>query len=440
MDYQKRREALARQLPARSIAVFANPSPKRRSGDQDYPYRADSNMIYLTGMDEAEAVAIIASQEQSVPFRLFVLKRDPERERWVGTRYGTEGAKAIFGADEAYPIDDLREELKSILLPLDAVYFDFSQSATVAPMLFEITEELRHRGRHSSEGPRQFCDVRDIVGEMRRVKDADEIEVMKRAAHVSAIGFQEVLKMLKPGVGEYQVEATLQHAFRMQHAMGESFGSICAGGAHATTLHYEENRDILKDGDLILIDAGAEVDYYAGDISRTFPVNGVFTPAQRDIYSLVLRAQKAGIDACLAGNHMKTPHEAVRAVFAQGLHDLGICSESPKEILEKNIDFEFYFHGTSHYLGIDTHDVGIAYERGGMDTPKRLEPGVVLTVEPGLYFTPEDSRVPEKYRGIGVRIEDDVLVTDSKPVVLTAELIKEIEDIEAALRHEILAD
>ncbi len=434
MDYKKRRETLSRLLPKNSVALIANPMPKRRSGDQDYPYRPDSNMIYLSGMDEPGAVAVVSSADQPVAFRLFVLKRDPERERWVGPRYGCEGAKSLFGADEAFPIDDLRSALKDILLPLDEVFFDFSQASDIAPMLFEISEQLRHRGRHSAEGPRKFGDIRDILGEMRRIKDADEIETMKRAAHVSALGFKDVLKMLRPGVGEWQVEATLQHAFRSNNAIGESFGAICAGGAHAATLHYEANCDILKDGDLILIDAGAEVDYYAGDISRTFPVNGKFSKPQRDIYELVLKAQKAGIAACRAGNHFKEPHEAVRKIYAQGLHDLAICAQSPEEILGQNIDFEFYFHGTSHYLGIDTHDVGIAYMRGGNDVPKRLEPGVVLTVEPGLYFRADDDRVPAQYRGIGVRIEDDVLVTDADPVVLTDGLIKEIDDIEGAMK------
>ena len=435
MNYKERREALAHQLPCRSVAIIANPMPKRRSGDQDYPYRPDSNMIYLTGMDEAGAIAVISSSEQDVRFRLFVLKRDPNLERWTGPRYGVEGSIEKFGADEAFPIDELDQKLKDIFLPLDEVFFDFSYAPELASKFFEITESLRHRGRHSAEGPRRFSDIRDIVGEMRRVKDADEIEVLKRAAHISAEGFKNVLKMLKPGVGEWEVEATLKHAFRVNGAMGESFGSICAGGAHATTLHYEANCDVLNKGDLILIDAGAEVDYYAGDISRTFPVDGIFTPAQRDIYALVLEAQKAGIEACRAGNHMKSSHEAVRRVFAEGLHRLHICAESPEEILEKNIDFEFYFHGTSHYLGIDTHDVGVSYKRGGKDTPARLEPGVVITVEPGLYFTLDDERIPEKYRGIGVRIEDDVLVTDGDPVVLTAELVKEIDDIEAFMRN-----
>lgn len=432
MNYVQRRDALARALPEKSVAIFFNPEPARRSGDQDYAYRPDSNMIYLCGMDEPGAVAVIASAEQGVRFRLFVKPRDPERERWVGSRYGVEGARDQFGADEARDIAELRAPLSDILFALESVYFDFTYSSALAPMLFEATEALRHRGRRASEGPRAFCDVRDIVGEMRRIKDADEIEIMKRAAEVSVAGFEAVLKTLRPGMGEWEVEATLQHAFRARHAMGESFGSICAGGAHATTLHYEANRDVLRDGDLILIDAGAEVEYYAGDISRTFPVNGRFSPAQRDIYELVLKAQKEAIETCIVGNHIKSPHQRVREVFAHGLHDLGILSESPQTILSENLDFAFYFHGTSHYLGIDTHDVGIAYRRGH-DAPARLEEGVVLTVEPGLYFTEDDARVPEKYRGIGVRIEDDVLVTARGPVVLTAQLIKEIDDIEACM-------
>ena len=429
MDYAGRRERLARNLPAKSVAILKNPEPAHKTGDQDYAYRPDSNMLYFTGMDEPGAVALIMSADQAKRMYMFVLPRDPERERWVGPRYGCEGAVSQFGADEAFDIGALNDKLKELLFSLDAVYFDFSQSGSLASMLFGVVEGLRHRGRHAAEGPRAFCDLRDIVGEMRRIKDADEIEAMKRAAAVSVEGFKDVCRMLKPGIGEWEVEATLQHGFRARGAIGESFGSICAGGAHATTLHYEANRDRLKDGDLILIDAGAEVDYYAGDISRTYPVNGRFTEAQREIYALVLKAQKEAIKMCVVGNHMKSPHERVREVFAEGLHALGIIAESPKEILENNLDFAYYFHGTSHYLGMDTHDVGIAYKRGD-DAPAPLLPGVVITVEPGLYFTEDDARVPEKYRGIGVRIEDDVLITEAEPVVLTAALPKEIADIE----------
>lgn len=429
MDYAGRRERLARNLPAKSVAILKNPEPAHKTGDQDYAYRPDSNMLYFTGMDEPGAVALIMSADQAKRMYMFVLPRDPERERWVGPRYGCEGAVSQFGADEAFDIGSLNDKLKELLFSLDAVYFDFSQSGSLASMLFGVVEGLRHRGRHAAEGPRAFCDLRDIVGEMRRIKDADEIEAMKRAAAVSVEGFKDVCRMLKPGIGEWEVEATLQHGFRARGAIGESFGSICAGGAHATTLHYEANRDRLKDGDLILIDAGAEVDYYAGDISRTYPVNGRFTEAQREIYALVLKAQKEAIKMCVVGNHMKSPHERVREVFAEGLHALGIIAESPKEILENNLDFAYYFHGTSHYLGMDTHDVGIAYKRGD-DAPAPLLPGVVITVEPGLYFTEDDARVPEKYRGIGVRIEDDVLITEAEPVVLTAALPKEIADIE----------
>ncbi len=430
MNYSARRSSLASQLPPKSIAIIMNPGPAHKTGDQDYDYRPHSNMLYLCGMDEPGAVAVIASAEQEIRFRLFVLPRDPERERWVGPRYGCEGARDIFGADEAFDIAELQKVLTDIVFPMDNVYFDFSQSKEISPMLFEIVESLRHRGRRASEGPRNFCDIRDILGEMRRVKDADEIEVMKRAAQVSAEGFMDVQKMLKPGVGEWQVEATLKHGFRSRGAIGESFASICAGGEHATTLHYAANRDILKDGDLILIDAGAEVDYYAGDISRTYPVNGRFSPAQKEIYALVLKAQKEAIAECIVGNHLRHPHERACAVLAEGLEKLGIISHEERETFKKELRNDYYFHGTSHYLGIDTHDVGCGYHRGD-DAPAELVSGVVITVEPGLYFPSDNPNVPEKYRGIGVRIEDDVLITNEGPVVLTSSLPKEIEDIEA---------
>lgn len=448
MNYAKRRETLSQLLPPHSAAIFINPDPAHKTADQDYPYRPDSNMIYLCGMDEPGAVAVIMSAEQKNRFALFVTPNDPDRERWVGPRYGIEGAKSKFNADVAVDVAKLQMALREMILPLENVFFDFSAQKILAPLLFDIVESLHHRGRRACEGPRNFCDIRDIIGDMRRIKDNDEIDAMKRAAHVSALGFIDVLKMLRPGVGEWQVEATLQHAFRMNHAIGESFGSICAGGSHAATLHYEDNRDVLNDGDLILIDAGAEVDYYAGDISRTFPVNGKFSQPQRDIYQLVLNAQKAGIDACIPGNHYLSPHEAVRRVLAQGLFDLGISKVNPQDMLKKdvvyannagsrliddpspeNVWYQWYFHGTGHYLGLDTHDVGTALLRK-TNKPNTLQPGVVITVEPGLYFRADDENVPPQYRGIGVRIEDDVLVTEQGPVVLTAELIKEIDDIE----------
>ncbi len=433
MDYKSRRLALSKALLPNSAAIIVNPQPAHRSGDQDYAYRPDPNVTYLCGIDEPGAVLVILSADLGSKFTMFVLPHDPERERWVGPRYGCEGAIDQFGADEAFDIGKLREELAKILFPLDQVYFDFGCYAEVGAMLFEESEKLRHRGRHASEGPRAFMDVRDIVDDMRRVKDGDEIEVMKKACSITAQAFQDVLAQLKPGMGEWQIEAILAHGFRTRGAQEESFGTIAAGGAHATTLHYEANRDVINDGDLLLIDAGAQYKEYAGDISRTFPANGKFTSAQRDIYELVLRAQKEAIKECVPGNHMKSPHDRVRRIFAQGLHDLGILSQSPDEIFEKELDKPWYFHGTSHYLGIDTHDVGTAYHRNG-DKPALLEAGVILTVEPGLYFTVDDTSVPEKYRGIGVRIEDDILVTENGPVNLTAELVKEIDDIERMMQ------
>lgn len=435
MDYGKRRRMLSEALPEKSMAIIYNPQAARQSQCNDYPYRPDSNMMYLCGLDEPGAIAILLSGEQKNRFQLFLMPHDFERERWVGERYGVEGAVSRFGADIGHDIGQYREALSKLLFAQERVYFDFSYASELSPALFEATEKLRHRGRRASEGPRAFCDIRDILAQFRRIKDDDEIAALQCAARVSAAGFQAVLGMLEPGVGEWQVEATLEHRFRMQGATGVSFGTICAGGAHAATLHYEANRSLLRDGDLILIDAGAEVGGYAGDISRTFPVNGHFSDAQRDIYELVLRAQKAGIAECVPGKNMKSPHQKVREIFAQGLYDLGIIQENPEKILKEEMDFAFYFHGTSHYLGMDVHDVGLAYHRGN-DRPAQLEPGVVLTVEPGLYFREDDVRVPEKYRGIGVRIEDDVLVTDRAPVVLTSDIVKEADDIEAAMRRE----
>lgn len=433
MDYAKRRRVLAAEMQPRSVAVIMNPEPSNRSADQDYAYRPDSNMLYLCGLDEPGAVALQFSKDLGGEFHVFVLPKDPERERWVGPRYGAEGARAVFGADAAHDISQLREELEALILPLDAVYFDFTRHALLSTMLFELTQKLRKRGRRASEGPRAFKDLNAIVHEQRRIKDADEIALMRKAAAVTVAGFQDVLAMLKPGIGEWMVEAALYKGFRSRGASGLSFGSICAGGNHATTLHYEENRDTVADGELILIDAGADVGGYAGDISRTFPVNGRFSAAQREIYELVLRAQKAGIEACVVGNHLMSPHQRVREIYAEGLAELGIIAETPADILEKNLDFAYFMHGTSHYLGIDTHDCGTGYHRGS-DAPATLEAGVVITVEPGLYFSLDDLSVPERYRGIGVRIEDDILITEAGPENLTQELIKEIDEIEAAMQ------
>lgn len=428
-ELQNRRKILAEQLPPKSVAILTNPPESLRTADEYYLYRPNSNMLYLTGIEEPAAVALILSNDYDQQFIAFVKQKDPEMEKWTGPTIGPENAVKTLGADLAFPLTDLNAQLEKYLFSTENLYFDFRLSQHIYPIIHETIMKLRHRGRKAAEGPRNLSDLFDLVAEMRKIKSPEELKTLRIAADIAVQAFKNARNALKPDLWEYEIQAVIEASFRKLGAMGPSFKTIVAGSHRATTLHYSDNNCKLNNGDLLLIDAGAEYRYYASDISRTYPVAGKFTSPQAEIYDIVLTAQKNAINAAIPGNNIKSPHDEVRKTYAHALSELGIIKKSPEEIYDNNLELRYYMHGTSHFLGMDTHDVGIAYHRGN-DKPEILAPGMLITVEPGLYFPIDDPDVPQQYRGIGIRIEDDILITQDANENLTRNLPKEINEIE----------
>jgi Xaa-Pro aminopeptidase len=361
---------------------------------------------------------------------LFCREKDPEREVWDGFRYGPDAARATFGFEEAYPVGQLDEMMPQLLSNQNALFCHLGSDDVWDARIMRWVNEVRGRARAGVTAPQTIRDLHAPLDEMRLLKDATEIELMRRAARISADAHRRAMRAAKPGVGEFAIEAELMHEFRRNGAQAPAYTPIVASGAHACVLHYVENADVLRDGDLILIDAGCELDGYASDITRTFPVNGRFSGPQRDVYELVLSAQQEAIAEIRPGNQWIAPHHAAVKVLAQGFVDLGLLKGSVDQVLETESYKQFYMHRTGHWLGLDVHDAG-DYKRDG--EWRQLEPGMVLTVEPGCYIRP-GSDVPEHYAGIGVRIEDDALVTESGCEIITVGAPKTISDIEALMR------
>ncbi|HEV7395916.1 MAG TPA: Xaa-Pro aminopeptidase, partial [Pyrinomonadaceae bacterium] len=399
------------------------------SNDTQYRYRQDSDFLYLTGFEEPESIAIIApGREQK--YTLFVRPRDPDREIWDGRRSGVEGAKSEFGADEAYPVSELEERLQDILDGASSLYYRLGVNSELDNKIIGAISRMRSLNRKPIHPPRTIIDPATIVHEMRVIKSDQEIELMQRAADIAAEAHVEAMKAVRSGMKEFEVEALLEHYFRRHGASGPSYTSIVGAGANATVLHYISNNGELRDGDLLLIDAGAEYQGYASDITRTFPINGKFSPAQREIYELVLEAQMACVEMVRPG----TTHDELKShsikILTEGMVRLGLLKGEPEQLIKDKKYEKFYMHGLGHMLGIDVHDVGVYY----YDKQSReLEPGVVMTVEPGIYVSPNAQDVPEQYLGIGVRIEDDVLCTNNGPRVLTSKVPKQVDEIEALM-------
>jgi Xaa-Pro aminopeptidase len=423
--YRQRRERLARALGG-GVAVVATAPERVRNRDSHYPYRFDSHFYYLTGFTEPEAVLVLLS-EKSI---LFCRQRDPERETWDGHRYGPEAARERFGFDEAQPIAALDETLAKLLENQPALAFAVGADAEWDARAMRWLNAVRARARAGVAAPDRVQDVRSLIDEMRLVKDAHELAVMRRAAAIAASAHRRAMRAARPGKMEYEIEAELLYEFRRGGAQFPAYSPIVAGGANACVLHYVANDARLRDGDLLLVDAGCELDGYASDITRTYPVGGRFGGAQRAVYDLVLAAQAAAIAKVRAGGAWNEPHDAAVRVLAQGMLDLKLLQGSLGEALEKETYKRFYMHRTGHWLGLDVHDAG-DYKRAGAWRP--LAPGMALTVEPGLYIRAAGD-VPPELHNIGVRIEDDVVVTAQGCEVLTAEAPKGIDDIEALMR------
>ena len=426
--YRMRRERLAAAMGA-GVAVVPTAPERLRNRDIHFPYRFDSYFYYLTGFAEPEAALVIVGGEKPKTL-LFCRERNEEREIWDGFRYGPESARERFGVDEAHPIGLLDATLVELLENQSALYYPMGADAEWDARAMKWLNAVRARVRAGVAAPERVHDVRALIDDMRLVKDAHEIVLMRRAARIAAAAHRRAMQATRPGRFEHEIEAELLYEFRRSGAQFPAYSPIVAGGPNACVLHYVFNNAALRDGELLLIDAGCELDGYASDLTRTFPVNGRFSGPQRDVYALVLAAQRAAIDKVRPGNAWNEPHEAAVKVLAQGLLELKLLGGTLDEVLEKETYKRFYMHRTGHWLGLDVHDAG-EYKRSG--NWRELRPGMTLTVEPGLYIRAGDD-IPERLRNIGIRIEDDVLVTDQASEVLTAEAPKGIEDIEALMR------
>lgn len=410
------------------IAIVPTAPPRNRNRDVEYPYRPDSDFYYLTGFSEPDAVAVLAPGRPQGEFILFCRERDPEMELWNGARVGLEGACSDYGADDAFPISDIDDILPGLLETRSDVYYAMGYYQDFDQRMLNWVNKLRTRSRAGVNSPAQFVALDHVLHDMRLYKSRAEIKTMTRAMEISSSAHRRAMGACRPGINEYEIEAELVHEFMRAGGRNVAYPPIVAGGANACVLHYTENTARLNDGDLLLIDAGVEYDYYASDITRTFPVNGKFTKEQRAVYELVLEAQLAAIDKTRPGNHWNDPHEAAVRVITEGLVDLGLLKGRVSTLIKKDAHRKFYMHRTGHWIGMDVHDVGDYKIEGEW---RVLEPGMVMTVEPGIYIAGGEKSVAKKWWNIGVRIEDDVLVTSDKPQVLTKSAPKRIEEIEA---------
>ncbi len=427
-EFERRRKKVMNVMDDDCIAIVPTAPARNRNRDVEYPYRPDSDFYYLTGFSEPEAVAVLAPGRPQGEFILFCRERDPEMEQWNGTRAGLEGACSDYGADDAFPIGDIDDILPGLLETRSDVYYAMGYYQEFDQRMLTWVNKLRTRSRAGVNSPAQFVALDHVLHDMRLYKSRAEIKTMSQAMDISASAHRRAMRACRPGMNEYQIEAELVHEFMRAGGRSVAYPPIVAGGANACVLHYTSNSARLNDGDLLLIDAGVEYDYYASDITRTFPVNGKFSKQQREIYELVLEAQYAAIDKVRPGNHWNDPHEAAVRVITQGLIDLGLLKGRAGTLIKKEAHRKFYMHRTGHWIGMDVHDVGDYKIEGEW---RLLEPGMVMTIEPGIYIPGGDKSVAKKWWNIGVRIEDDVLVTRDKPQVLTKAAPKRIDEVEA---------
>jgi len=428
-EHKRRRRALAKALGRGAVVILPAAREVVRNRDVHYPFRQDSDFAYLTGFPEPDAFAVLIPKRKDGEFVLFCRPSDPEREQWNGRRLGVEGAVAVCGADQAYPLSELDERMPELIEGCERLYYPIGMDAGLDQQVMGWVNKVRSKVRLGVTAPDTFVAIESLLHEQRLRKSRAEQQVMRRAAHISAQAHCRLMRLAAPGLEERDLETEFQHACAEQGARHLAYPSIVGGGINGCILHYVENDATLRDGDLVLIDAGCELDGYASDITRTFPVNGRFTRPQRALYELVLEAQRAAIDTSRPGVSWNAPHEAAVKVLTKGLVRLGILSGKVGKLIEEEAYKPYYMHRTGHWLGMDVHDVG-HYKSGG--DWRALEPGMVLTVEPGLYL-PDTKAVPKPYRGIGIRIEDDVLITEDGNEILTADVPKDPDEIEALM-------
>ncbi len=429
-EFARRRRQLMRMAGSDAIVVVAAAPERVRNNDAHYPYRQDSDFHYLTGFPEPDAVLALVPGRGAAEAILFCRERDAERERWDGPRAGTTGAVERFGMDDAFPIEDIDEILPGLIEGRTRVYYHFGRDTDFDLKLIGWVNRVRAQVRQGARPPHEFVALSHLLHDLRLYKSRGELRLMRRSARIAAAAHVRAMQRVRPGMNEHAIEAELLHAFHSEGAEA-SYEPIVGGGANGCVLHYRANDAVLRDGDLLLVDAGAEFACYASDITRTFPVNGRFTPPQRELYELVLAAQLAGIDEVRPGRPFDAFHEAAVRVLTRGLLRLGLLSGSLATALREHSYRRYYMHKTGHWLGLDVHDAGDYRIDGEF---RLLEPGMVVTVEPGLYIAPDDRRAPARYRGIGIRIEDDVVVTRGDPEVLSAAAPKDPDEIEALMQ------
>lgn len=429
VEFLRRRQALlAKMAPASAALIFAAPEATR-SADSEYPYRQNSDFWYFTGFNEPEAVLVLIKSDDTHNHSvLFNRVRDKTAEIWFGRRLGQEAAPEKLAVDRALAFDEIDEQLYQLLNGLDVVYHAQGQYPYADNIVFSALDKLRRGSRQNLAAPATLTDWRPWVHEMRLFKSAEEIDVLRRAGEISALAHTRAMQVCRPGMFEYQLEGEILHEFNRHGARFPSYNTIIGGGENGCILHYTENESELRDGDLVLIDAGCEYRGYAGDITRTFPVNGKFTPAQRAIYDIVLASLETSLRLFRPGTSIQEVTGEVVRIMVSGLVKLDILKGDVEQLIADNAHRAFFMHGLSHWLGLDVHDVGFY----GPDRSRTLEPGMVLTVEPGLYIAP-DADVPPEYRGIGIRIEDDILITETGNENLTSSVVKSADDIEALM-------
>jgi Xaa-Pro aminopeptidase len=428
-EFARRRRELMRMIGKGAIAILPAAPVRHRNGDIEYAYRQDSHFYYLSGFPEPDAVAVLVPGRPQAEYLLFVREHDAVRESWDGARAGTDGAVTHYGADDAFPITDIDEILPGLIEGRSQVYYSMGTHPEFDAHVLGWVNGLRVQARQGEGAPHEFVTLRHVLDDMRLYKSRSEQAQLKRAAVIAMGAHRRAMRFARPGRMEYEVMAEILHEFR-SHNADISYYPIVGGGANACVMHYRDNDRPLNDGDLLLLDAGCEYNYYASDITRTFPVGGRFSPAQRAVYEVVLDAQLAAIDKVRPGNHWNHPHEAAVRVITQGLVKLGLLKGRLGSLIKEEAYLRFFNHRTGHWLGLDVHDVG-DYKVGG--EWRVLEPGMALTVEPGIYIRPAPG-VPKEFWNIGVRIEDDVLVTTGAPDVLTAALEKTPEAIESLVQ------
>lgn len=430
--FAERRQRLLEAMGPDAVAIFVGGRLAVRSADTEFPFRQDSDFWYLTGFDHPDAVAVLSTRDGPA-YTLFVQPRDRAAETWTGFRPGVEGAVADFAADEALPIGELLAKLPEMLRGAARLYHTLGRDSKIDTCLISLQEEIRRQSRGGVLPAGEIVDPRLLVHEMRLVKSPTEIDLMQRAADISREAHQRAARMCQPGRREYEVEAELTYVFRARGGSGPAYGSIVGSGRNATILHYIRNDQPLGPGEVVLIDAGVELEGYASDVTRCYPVGGRFEPAARDLYALVLAANQASIEISRPGATLPEVHAASVRVLCQGMVDLGLLSGDIDGLIESEAYRPYYMHGTSHWLGLDVHDVGayVIKDSQGETKSRPLAPGMAYTIEPGIYVSVDDPDAPDAFKGIGIRIEDDVVITENGVLNLTREIPKEIDDVQA---------